>query len=194
MSKLTINRMISFTELIEYLSSSSPNNIASPLGSMLDKLRDGIYFVNRPTENNEELKLLSKAPVLDCIDTLKNVHKIEFESVPDLKLFAKKAQVGEGALALAVVGSYYQWASKSEQRGLVEVYRLLQKMDSSLPSPEDSDESLAQSFRSGKGGSVKARDKSAKILADSELTLYSWVAIFNARQRRGGNHAANRKR
>lgn len=184
MSKLLSNRLISFTEIIEYLSTVSPNNISSPLGSMLDKLRDGVYFINQSSENNEELKLLSKAPVLDCIDRLKELNRIEFEPVPDLRQFAKSVKVGEGALALAVTGAYYQWATKSEQRGLVEVYRLLQRLDSKLHVPETDDESLAQAFRVGKGGIAKARNLSSKVLADSELCIYTWVMIYNKKRKR----------
>lgn len=178
------HRIVSFSEIVEYLSSTSPNNIASPLGGMLEKLKNGVYFVNRPTENNEELKLLSKSSVLKCIDELKKVEKVDFENVPELRFFCRGNKIVEGPLVLAVVGAYHRWSTKSEQRGLVEVYRLLQTLDDKLPDPDIEEEELVQSFRLGKGKIIKARDLSSKILADSELALHTFVQVYNKRAKR----------
>jgi hypothetical protein len=151
---------------------------------MLEKMKDGAYFVTNSGINNEEFKLLAKAHILDCVDKLRSKKKIDFETVEDLSTFAKKIKMGEGPIALAVTGVYHVWATRSQQRGLVEVYRFMQKMDSTLPEPNHMDEEmLVNAFRTGK--EKKARDKSARLLADSELAIYTWIQLYNKKNKSG---------
>lgn len=171
--------MVTYTDVVEFLSGSS---VPSPLGSMLDKIRDGTSGIHSSGKNNEEYRILSQAQVLRCVDNLRNIDKIEFENCPSIKAFAKKTECGEGALVLAVLGSYHRWFTKSEMRGLVEIYRLCQKLDSSLPEPYSSEVDTTQGFRTGK--TKKARDLAAKLLKDSMLVIDTWVKEWNKEERK----------
>ncbi len=175
------NKAVSFTDVIEFLSSTG-SSVPSSLGGQLDKMRDGVFFVSNSGVNNEEYKLLAKAHILDCVDKLRSKKKINFEAVEDLSNFAKKLKLGEGPLALAVTGIYHVWATRSQQRGLVEVYRFMRSLDPSLPEPNHLDEELlVNAFRTGK--EKKTRDKAARLLADSELAVYSWIQYYNIKNK-----------
>lgn len=168
-------KTINFTDIIEFLSSGG--NISSPLGSMLDKIRDGTSGVGSSGVNNEEFNILSKAAILKCVDGLRKIDQIKFESCPSIRAFAKKTNSGEGSLVLSVLASYHKWHLRSEERGLVEVYRLMQKLDPSLPEPDHDEDSLSQSFRTGK--TKKARDGASKLLKDSILVIDTWIKEWN---------------
>lgn len=168
--------LINFQDLIEFLTSTG--NVSSSLGTQLERMKDGTSGTFTHTGvNNEEFRLLSKASILRCVDGLRSVERIEFESCPSLRAFAKRVNASEGPLVLAVIGAYHKWYLKSEMRGLVEVYRVMQRLDPSLPEPDHSEDSLSQSFRTGK--TKKARDKASKLLKDSLLAIDSWINKWN---------------
>lgn len=171
--------LINIIDIIEFLTGSG--NVPSPIGPMLEKVRDGTSGTfGNSGKNNEEYRILAKASILRCVDGLRKIEKIDFESCPSLRAFAKKTNVIEGSLVLAVISAYHQWYLKSEERGLVEVYRLMQKLDPTLPDPSHDEESLHQSFRLGK--TRKAREKSAKLLKDSLLVVDAWINKWNDRE------------
>lgn len=147
---------------------------------MLEKARDGTSgtFGNSGV-NNEEFKVLARASILRCVDELRKLDLVLFESCPSIRAFAKKTNCGEGSLVLAVLAAYHKWYLKSPERGLVEIYRLMQKLDPSLPDPDHNEDSLSQSFRTGK--TKKARDKTAKLLKDSLLVADTWIREWNDR-------------
>jgi hypothetical protein len=168
--------MINFIDVVEFLSSGG--NVGSPLGSMLEKVRDGTSGTFNSTGiNNEEFKIMSKAAVLRCVDGLRAVERVEFESCPSIRAFARKTNSKEGALVLSVLGAYHKWSLKSKERGLVEIYRLAQRLDPSLPDPEHDEDSLSQGFRTGK--TKKARDLTAKLLRDSTVVIDGWINKWN---------------
>ncbi len=179
--------LVSIVDVIEFLTSSS---VPSNLGIMLDKMRDGTSgtFSNSGI-NNEEFKILSRASVLRCVDGLRKLDKVEFESCPSIRAFAKKTNSGEGALVLAVMSAYHKWYLRSQERGLVEIYRLMQRLDPSLPDPDHNEDSLSQSFRVGK--TKKARDKSSKLLKDSLLVVDTWINQWNERIKREERNKGN---
>lgn len=178
--------MINFSDVVEFLSSGG--NVGSPLGSMLDRIRDGTTGSNTTGVNNEEFKIMSKAAVLRCVDGLRAIDKVEFESCPSLRAFAKRTNSREGALVLSVLGAYHKWSLKSQERGLVEIYRLAQRLDPSLPDPEHDEGDLSQGFRTGKA--KKARDLTSKLLNDSMIIMDAWINNWN--ESLGKNRRAKR--
>lgn len=187
---------VSFEEVCAFLVGSGP---PSATGPVLEKVRDGTTGIAGNGKNNTEFTIIAEAGVLGVVDALRNLPKIDFEKCPNLRKFARKTDCGEGALALAVVGAYSSWNLRSEERGLVEVYRLLQKLDGSLKEPEHSQTELSRAFVLGEGTAVQARDLASRLLKDSLIAVDGWINRHNekveksrrraGRSYNGGTHA-----
>lgn len=188
---------VSFEEICAFLVGSGP---PSATGPQLEKVRDGTSGISGNGKNNADYQLIADAGILGVVDSLRKLARVDFEKCPSLRKFAKKTDCGEGALVLAVVTAYSSWHLKSQERGLVEVYRLMQKLDSSLKEPEHSETELSRAFSLGKeagSDAVHARDAASRLLKDSLLALDGWINRHNEKfekarrraTRSGGTHA-----
>lgn len=180
---------INIQDLLEYITGIG---MPSALGPMLDKIRDGTSGTFSVGVNHQELRLLSSGQILSCIDKLRSIKRIDFEEVPDLHKFAKSTGCGEGALAISILSAYHKWSTKSSERGLVEVFRLMQSLLPSLEESNHGEDELVQAFRTGKSKTI--RKKAANILADAMLVAETWIIIWNRAQQKNKEKEEQRKR
>lgn len=115
---------------------------------------------------------LMHAPVLRCIDALCEAKdSAAFRGRTVLKSLHERTGASFGSLTIGALRVYQERASKSQERGLAEVFVWRQRL---LYQPADDANVLAQQFREGKA--KKSRSIAAELYADCMLVLMRWVS------------------
>lgn len=177
-TKVTLN------DVLEHL--SSVTQTPSSFGSQLERARDGTtgaadYVLSK---EKAEMRLLANAAVIRCVDALSAMPNIfrTGEACNDIRKFAVRAGMREGAAVIAVMRSYQPWDTLSKERGLAAVYEWARSRNPMLkPADPAGETTVAQAFRVGKA--KRARTVAVLLLADAEVALSAWVERWNRQDR-----------
>lgn len=192
-SHLTTTR-VALQDVLEHLGASSCT--ASSFGSQLERARDGtagaIDYVR--ARDRAEVRILASAAIIRCVDALAEAQLNRTgESCVDIRKFAVKIRMAEGATVIAVLRAYQPWATSWPEHGLAEVYAWMRSRNPSLKEADPGGEtSIAQAFRVGKA--KRARTIAAAVLADAEVAVHAWVEQWNGRtpkRRKEADHDVN---
>lgn len=153
----------------------------SSFGAQLDRLRFGVHSQPDPFRARADVEdnMLAQAQLLRCLDEFtarqdfgslyKSLQKVQLKSSPKLD---------QGYIALGALRAYHEWCSQSQERGLVEVYRFLEKISPGyVPPPPDDEPDLLQAFRTNKA--KRARSRAAEVYADALLALQAHTKSWN---------------
>lgn len=156
----------------------------SSLGPQLERLRDGVSVEPDPYRAREiqHWKLLHDAELYRCLDRLCDQERCTFSKLtPTIEKLAKRLRRPAGAIAVGIMRAYQERATSSQERGLVEVYNYLRRLDPTHFPPLLHDEHDAvQAFRVGKAKA--ARRRALELQADAYLILQKWVDVWNSRK------------
>ncbi len=174
-------RRVALNDVLEHLSSETM--VGSSFGAQLERARDGTTGGGdyAQARGAVEERLLSRAAVLRCVDGLQEAVCLSRhgEACVDVRRFAVRVKMGEGAAVVAVLRAYQPWATSSSERGLVAVYEWMRAHSATLPALDiGSEASPAQAFRIGR--CKRQRALAAAILADAEVALHAWVESWNS--------------
>jgi hypothetical protein len=179
---LSVSR-VTLSDVLDHLSAET--TVSSSFGAQLERARDGTtgaadYVRSR---SGAEARILARAAIIRCVDALSvcpNLFRTG-EACGDIRRFAVRAKLPEGAAVIAVLRAYQPWATSSQERGLAEVYQFARSRNPSLQAADPAGESsIAQAFRVGKAR--RARLIAALLLADAEVALHAWVENWNRRE------------
>jgi hypothetical protein len=167
----------------------SRSGAPSTFGAQLDRMRFGLQATPDPfrARDDAEAAMLETAHLLRCIDEFTQKAEFRQAGVPSaykkLEKMQKASNLGQGFIAISVLRSYQEWATTSQERALVEVYRYLAKVaPDAVPNPPMTEPDLTQAFRLGKAR--RCRDLAAEVYADSLLALGAFLNSFNRRKKR----------
>jgi len=159
--------------------------VPSALGGQLEQLRDGLFGGAADAirkQGRQELLMVRGDPEGDCARALAAYASIRWPGCPcdELRTFAGRVKLPEGAVAVGVLMRYQPWALTWPMQGLVDTYEWLRKIDENLrPLNLDSRKSTAQQFREGK--MPKAQRIASELIADAQIVLHAWVERWNRR-------------
>lgn len=175
---------VSLSDVLSFLSSDAQS--PSTFGGDLERARDGIVgiqdYVRQQAKAEEQI--LSRAAVIRCVDALIANSNLSDIGAPcgDIRRFASKCKIRDGAAVVAVLRRYQPWATSWPESGLVAVYEWMRSQSKQLPPVDLSGESTAaQAFRVGKAN--RARSASAKLVADAITAISLWVERWNKKPR-----------
>ncbi len=191
------SRSIEVNDVLEYLASRT--QVPSSLGSQLEELKYGTSGTGGGGGDAEQA-MLNRANLANCVDELSKQQHVKFACTDVLPQFARKIRARPGAVAVAVVRAYQPWhcdpdanrpagsekigVIRGPDRGMAEVYDWMGTMDRSQKSPGTAP--TAELFREGTAKSAKII--AAQMLADAEIVVTEWVALWN---RKGGFAASH---
>lgn len=154
----------------------------STMGAQLDRLRNGVSVPPDPFRAREDTEnaLLRTASILRCLDSFAS--RDVFVNHRALEKIQKNCKLSQGYIALSILRAYQEWSSQSQERGLVEVYRVIVRLapKSVAAPPKDTDEDLLQMFRTNKA--KRARSFAAEAYADSLLAMQDFVRTWNKKK------------
>lgn len=185
------SRRVALHDVLEHLASETM--VSSAFGAQLERARDGTTGGGdwAMARGAAEERLLAQAAVIRCVDALKMMTCLNRtgEACVDVRRFAVRVGLPEGAAVIAVLRAYQPWATSSGERGLVAVYEWMRALNGNLPALDIGKEtSAAQAFRTGR--CKRARLLAAGILADAEVAVHAWVEAWNGGGRRATRAAA----
>lgn len=183
--------MLTYEEVRHFLAAETP--VASATGVLIERLREGRSSGSgniKQAQMREECDRLRQAQIIRCIDGLAALASIRHGrahfSIPDIRKFARKANLGDGETVVRVLKIYERWSLQWPEKGLAEVYKWARHYMPKLPGIADGDEG-AQAFRIG--CCPDARKLASALVADAHVALGEWVRIFVKRE-----EAANDRR
>lgn len=172
-------RRVSYEELLASFESRSM--VASSLGAQLERLRDGVSGGSADyvrAQGREEMARLHAAGLLRCVEALATYRSIRWGECEcdTTRRVAKRAGLGDGAVAVHVLAAYQPWATSWSMRGLVAVHQWHCSVDPSVkPLATDG----AQRMREGKAKAVER--VTASLVADAQLVARGWIERWNRR-------------
>jgi len=157
----------------------------STLGAQLDRLRLGTHSAPDPFRARDDVEnhLIQQAALIRCIDQFTARQVLPIPRPAIIEKIQKETHTDQGRIAVAVLRAYHERSTRSQERGMVEVYRLLARMapETTPPSPTEDTLDLVQLFREGKAR--RCRAFSCEAYADSLLGLQQHVRIWARKQR-----------
>lgn len=185
-----LKRPITYDEVRSFMASRT--QVGSPLGAMLDRMRDGLAPGSlgnwKVAQEREEVRRLQSASLIRCVDDLVARDTIAFVWAPDIRKYAKRAHLGEGEMAVRVLQAFEPWGSQWPEKGLAEAYLWLCSVDKRLSRvANDNGDEPAMAFRNGTAR--EARKIASSVVADAHVCLYSWVGLWD-RKNAAKSHAA----
>lgn len=173
---------VSTADVLDHLvgQSATPSN----LGAQLERLRFGTHSAPDPfrARDDAENHMLQQAALIRCIDDYasRQVLPVAARAIEKVQ---KEIHRDQGAIAVGVLRAYHEWATQSQQRGLVQVYRYIASIAPKLaPKPPESDGvELVQLFREGKA--KRCANLAAECYADSLLGLIQHLQAWNKRNK-----------
>lgn len=178
-------RRVDFDEVLEHFTSRSM--VSSGMGAQLERLRDGMSGGTtdpQVTQSRDEIRRLRVAGLLRCTDALHAYRSIRWVDCEDIRRFARKAGMGDGATVCSVMLAYQPRATGWAKQGLVDVYRWASAAVPTLRqlpavAEVEVDKAVAQLFREGK--IPYAERLAASLVADAHVVLREWVERWNKR-------------
>jgi hypothetical protein len=177
-------RRVHRDDVLQYLAANTL--VSSSLGSQLEALRTDAFAEQSMSEKcaRLELKMMRDVAIIRCVDALDQYVSIRFADVECLRRFAARCRTRDGHMVVATIRAFQGWSSKSSERGLAEVFSLMRRKCPTFAQVEFGEEETAQAFREGKAN--RARIQAARLLADAEIALASWIERWNRRWSREG--------
>lgn len=165
----------------------------STMGAQLDRLRFGLHSTPDPFRARDEVEanLLHQAVLLRCIDDFSNRHEFTVTARGNkatgsgykiLDKIQRSTRRGQGEIAICILRAYHEWATQSQERGLLEIYNYLSSIaPEAVPTPPKNEPDLLQAFRTN--AAKRARALACEAYADSLLALQNHVRIWNKQER-----------
>ncbi len=180
--------MISVADILDHLVSNSA--VPSNFGAQLTRLRDGISGSQDPFRARDEVEnnLMQQATLIRCLDQFAARPVLPIPRPAIIEKIQRETHKNQGHIAVAILRSYHERATKSQERGLVEVYRTLFSMAPDVvPAPPECSDiaDFVQMFREGKAR--RCRSFAAEAYADALLGLQQHCRIHN-RKNPNANH------
>lgn len=156
----------------------------STMGAQLERMRFGVQATPDPyrARDDAEATMLDQAQLLRCLDDFLKKHDFgsQYKALQKVQL-KSSPKLDQGYIALGALRAYHEWSTSSQERGLVEVYRFIEKISAGfLPPPPKDEPDLLQAFRSNKA--KRARSKAAEVYADALLALQAHTKHWNKKK------------
>jgi len=120
----------------------------STLGAQLDRLRLGTHSAPDPFRARDDVEnhLIQQAALIRCIDQFTARQVLPIPRPAIIEKIQKETHTDQGRIAVSVLRAYHERSTRSQERGMVEVYRLLARMapETTPPSPTEDSADLAK--------------------------------------------------
>lgn len=175
--------MIDIEHILDSLVSSG-GYAPSSMGHQLERMQLGISVPSDTFRARDESEnaMLRQAVLLRTISEF-SARKEFRERYETLKKIQRgtRPEMEQGRIAIAILRAYHERATRSKERGLVEVYRIIGGLALDVvPAPPASArdvDDVVQAFR--EGTAKRARAISAEAYADSYLALAQFLRVQN---------------